>query len=52
LWHGVDLTRGLVLGTLGDRPLVMAAHVVILVAIVAVASWATVVTVRDRLIRG
>src|SRR5215207_2413174 len=31
LWHGVDLTRGLVLGTLGDQPLVMVAHLAILV---------------------
>src|SRR4029079_7456770 len=31
LWHGVDLTRGLVLGTFVDRPLVMAIHLVVLV---------------------
>ena len=52
LWHGVDLTRGLVLGTIVDRPLVMAAHLVVLVTIVAVFSWATVQTVGRRLIRG
>jgi len=52
LWHGVDLTRGLVLGTIGDRPLVMVIHVVVLTAIVVVASWATVRLIERRLIRG
>jgi lipooligosaccharide transport system permease protein len=52
LWHGVDLTRGLVLGTFVDRPLVMAIHVIVLVAIVVVASWAATITIGRRLIRG
>ena len=52
LWHGVDLSRGLVLGTIGDRPLLMLIHLVVLVVIVVVASWATVKTVERRLIRG
>jgi lipooligosaccharide transport system permease protein len=52
LWHGVDLTRGLVLGTLGENPPVMLAHVVVLVTIVAVSTWAAVRTIERRLIRG
>jgi lipooligosaccharide transport system permease protein len=52
LWHGVDLTRGLVLGTFVDNPPVMLAHVVILSVIVAVSSWATIVLIERRLIRG
>ena len=52
LWHGVDLTRGLVLGTVADHPTVMLAHVVILSAIVVVSTWATVQTIEKRLIRG
>ena len=52
LWHGVDLTRGLVLGTWDDQPLLMLAHLGILVAIVAVGTWATVRTVERRLVRG
>jgi lipooligosaccharide transport system permease protein len=52
LWHGVDLSRGVVLGTLGDQPLVMAMHVVVLVAIVVIASWAAVQTIGQRLVRG
>jgi lipooligosaccharide transport system permease protein len=52
LWHGVDLTRGIVLGTAAQHPAVMLAHVVILVAIVAVFSWAAVRTIERRLVRG
>jgi lipooligosaccharide transport system permease protein len=52
LWHGVDLSRGLALGTFGDRPLVMVIHVVVLVAIVVAGSWAAVVTIGRRLVRG
>ncbi|HEX7221662.1 MAG TPA: ABC transporter permease [Candidatus Limnocylindrales bacterium] len=52
LWHGVDLTRGLVLGTWDEQPLLMLAHLGILVAIVAVGSWATVRTIERRLVRG
>ncbi|MFL5680263.1 MAG: ABC transporter permease [Chloroflexota bacterium] len=52
LWHGVDLTRGLVLGTFADRPVQMLIHVVVLSVIVAVSSWATVRTVERRLVRG
>jgi lipooligosaccharide transport system permease protein len=52
LWHGVDLSRGVVLGTIGDRPLVMALHLIVLTAIVVVSSWATIRTIERRLIRG
>jgi lipooligosaccharide transport system permease protein len=52
LWHGVDLSRGLVLGTVGDRPLVMVIHLVALTAIVIVGTWAAARTIERRLIRG
>jgi lipooligosaccharide transport system permease protein len=52
LWHGVDLTRGLVLGTVAQNPGLMFAHLAILVAIVAVSTWATVQTIERRLVRG
>jgi lipooligosaccharide transport system permease protein len=52
LWHGVDLTRGLVLGTVGQSPAVMLVHVVVLTTIVMVATWATAVTIERRLVRG
>jgi lipooligosaccharide transport system permease protein len=52
LWHGVDLARGLVLGTIAQDPAVMLAHVVVLSAIVVVATWATVHTIERRLVQG
>ncbi len=52
LWHGVDLSRGVVLGTIGERPLVMLVHVVVLVAIVVVGSWATARLIEKRLVKG
>jgi lipooligosaccharide transport system permease protein len=52
LWHGVDLTRGLVLGTFADNVAVMVIHVVVLVAIIAVSSWLTVRMIERRLVRG
>ena len=36
LWHGVELSRGLALGTIGQEPALALAHVAILVAIVVV----------------
>ncbi len=52
LWHGVDLTRGLVYGTVAQNPALMFAHLTILVAIVVVSTWATVQTIERRLVRG
>ena len=52
LWHGVDLARGLVLGTVGQQPALMLAHVAILVAVVLVSSWLAVRLIERRLIRG
>jgi lipooligosaccharide transport system permease protein len=52
LWHGVDLARGLVLGTMAQHPAVMLAHVVVLSGIVVVATWATVHTIERRLVQG
>jgi lipooligosaccharide transport system permease protein len=52
LWHGVDLTRGLVLGTVTQHPALMLAHFVILSAIVVIAAWATARNVERRLVQG
>ena len=52
LWHGVDLTRGIVLGTIDQHPAVMLAHVVVLATIVTVFTWATVRMIERRLVRG
>jgi lipooligosaccharide transport system permease protein len=51
LYHGVALARGLSLGTAGDAPIVMVAHVVILLAIAVGGAWATVRAVERRMVR-
>jgi len=52
LWHGVELSRGLALGTIGKDPGLALVHVAVLVAIlVAGAVWAFR-TVEARLVRG
>ena len=52
LWHGVELSRGLALGTIGDAPGLALVHVAILVAILAVGSAWAFRTVEARLVRG
>jgi lipooligosaccharide transport system permease protein len=52
LWHGVELSRGLALGTIGNDPVRALIHVAVLVGIfVAGALWAFR-TVESRLVRG
>jgi lipooligosaccharide transport system permease protein len=52
LWHGVELTRGLALGTIGEAPLIAVVHVVVLVTITGLGlAWAYR-TVEARLVRG
>jgi lipooligosaccharide transport system permease protein len=52
LWHGVDLARGLALGTAADAPLLMLAHVAVLVGITAAGTWWAMRTIERRLVRG
>lgn len=52
LWHGVELSRQLALGTIWADPVRTLAHVAILVAIVAVGTWFAYRTVEARLVRG
>jgi lipooligosaccharide transport system permease protein len=52
LFHGVALTRGLSLGTIGDDPLAAVIHVTYLVVLTALGAWLTVRNVRARLVRG
>jgi lipooligosaccharide transport system permease protein len=52
LWHGVDLCRSLMLGTIGDQPLLAAAHLVILVALVVGGTLAAFRTMERRLVQG
>ena len=52
LWHGVDLCRALMLGTIGRDPLLAVLHVVVLVAIAALGAGAAARTIESRLVRG
>jgi lipooligosaccharide transport system permease protein len=52
LWHGVELSRGLAFGTIGEAPGLALVHVAVLVAIVAVGSVWAFRTVESRLVRG
>jgi lipooligosaccharide transport system permease protein len=51
LWHGVVVTRALVFGIVDQVPLLFV-HLGILVAIVAVGTWAAVRLIERRLVRG
>jgi lipooligosaccharide transport system permease protein len=52
LWHGVELSRGLALGTIGADPVRALIHVAVLGAILAVGSVWAFRTVEARLVRG
>ena len=52
LWHGVELSRALALGTIGADPVRAVVHVAVLAAILAVGSLFAFRTVEARLIRG
>ena len=52
LWHGVELSRALALGTIGSAPLLALVHVAVLATIFALGSVWAFRTVEARLIRG
>ena len=52
LWHTVDLCRRLMLGTIGDDPLLALAHLSILVALVVVGALVAFRTMERRLVLG
>ena len=52
LYHGVELTRGLTLGTITDEPLLALVHVAILLGFIAVGTVLAVRTISARLVRG
>jgi lipooligosaccharide transport system permease protein len=52
LWHGVELSRALALGTIGAAPGLALIHVGVLVAVVAAGTVWAFRTVEARLIRG
>jgi lipooligosaccharide transport system permease protein len=52
LWHGVELTRGLALGTIGATPLLALVHVGVLVTLTLVGLAFALSTIEARLVRG
>jgi lipooligosaccharide transport system permease protein len=52
LWHGVEISRSLALGTIGQAPLLALVHVAILAAIFVAGAWWAFRTVEARLVRG
>jgi lipooligosaccharide transport system permease protein len=52
LWHGVVLTRALVLHVAGTEPILMLIHLLILVTLVVVGTVLTVRLIERRLVRG
>jgi lipooligosaccharide transport system permease protein len=52
LWHGVAVCRALMLGTIGDAPLLAVVHVAILAAIAALGARIAIRTMHTRLERG
>lgn len=52
LWHGVAVCRGLMLGTIGDEPLLAIVHVAILLLIATVGALLAVRAVNARLEKG
>ncbi|MBI2777918.1 MAG: ABC transporter permease [Chloroflexi bacterium] len=49
LFHGVEITRGAMLGTLLDQPLTALAHLAILVGLLLVGTWLFVGQIRKKL---
>jgi lipooligosaccharide transport system permease protein len=52
LWHGVDLCRQLMLGTVVDTPLLALIHALVLVTLTALGIAAALRTVEARLVKG
>jgi lipooligosaccharide transport system permease protein len=52
LWHGVDLCRALMLGTIDRDPLLHVIHVAVLVAITVLGTLAAARTIEARLVKG
>ncbi len=52
LWHGVSITRGLSLGTIGDDPILAVVHLTVLLGFTAVGTALAIRTVSVKLVRG
>jgi lipooligosaccharide transport system permease protein len=52
LWHGADLCRQLMLGTIGDNPGLALIHASVLIAITVIGTALAFRTVEARLVKG
>ena len=52
LWHGVELARGLSLGTIGEAPVMAVIHLAVIIGFIVVGGVLAVRTVSSRLVRG
>jgi lipooligosaccharide transport system permease protein len=52
LYHGVELARGLSLGTIGEEPLLALVHLAVLIGFFLVGTWFAIRTISARLVRG
>jgi lipooligosaccharide transport system permease protein len=52
LWHGVDLCRQLMLGTIVDTPLLALVHALVLITLTAIGIAVALRTVEARLVKG
>ena len=52
LWHGVDLCRQLMLGTVVETPLLALIHALVLITLTALGIAAALRTVESRLVKG
>jgi lipooligosaccharide transport system permease protein len=52
LWHGVDLSRALMLGTVTEAPLLALIHTLVLVTITVIGIAVALRTVEARLVKG
>jgi lipooligosaccharide transport system permease protein len=52
LYHGVALARGLSLGTIVEDPAFALVHLLALLAFIAAGTWALLITMERRLVRG
>lgn len=49
LWHGVELTRGFTLGTIGDAPLLAFAHIAVLAGLALAGAWLFIRSITRKL---
>lgn len=52
LWHGAEVTRGLMLGTIGEAPVLALIHIAVLVAILVLGAMAAIRKIDARLEKG